>query len=104
MMAWQKFSPGDPVIYRKSKCTARPGSRAVHVTPAPRGEDYVYEVDKFWVVVEMRPDRTLVLRTRRGKLHVVRDNDPHLRRPSLLERIRFGMRFPRTDWSPPSKS
>jgi len=94
-MAQQKFSPGDPVIYRRSKCTTHPGPRAVHVTPAPRGEDYAYEVDKFWVVVEMRSDHTLVLRTRRGKLHVVRDNDPHLRRPNLLERIRFGPRFPR---------
>jgi hypothetical protein len=67
-MAQQKFSPGDPVIYRRSKCTPHPGPRAVHVTPAPRGEDYAYEVDKFWVVVEMRSNRTLVLRTRRGKL------------------------------------
>jgi hypothetical protein len=99
-MAQQKFSPGDPVIYRRSKCTTRPGPRAMHVTPAPRGEDYAYEVDKFWVVIEIRPDRTLVLRTRRGKLHLVRDNDPHLRRPNLLDRIRFGMRFPRLDLTP----
>ncbi len=93
-MARQSYFAGDPVIYRKRKCTPHPGPRARHVTPAPRGEDYAYEVDKFWVVAETLPDHRLVLRTRRGKLHVVNENDPHLRRPSLLERIRFRWRFP----------
>jgi hypothetical protein len=91
----RRFSPGDIVIYRKLKCTTHPGPRATHVTPAPRGEDYVYHVDKFWIVVEEQDDETLVVLTRRGKRHCVRRDDPKLRRPSLWERIRYGYQFPR---------
>jgi hypothetical protein len=91
----RRFSPGDVVIYRKFKCTSRPGSRATHVTPSPRGEDYTYHVDKFWIVLEERDDDTVVVLTRRGKRHHVRSDDPKLRRPSWWERIRYGFRFPR---------
>jgi hypothetical protein len=94
-MTQQQYSPGDLVIFRKSKCTSSPGPRAVHVNPAPRGEAYAYEVDKFWVVVEARLGQTLLVRTRRGKEHVVRADDPQLRRPSFWERLRYAARFPR---------
>jgi hypothetical protein len=92
-MADRVFRRGEPVIYRKSKCTASPGPRARNVQPARRGENYAYCVDKFWLVVEQRDNVVLVL-TRRGKKHIVQRDDPNLRRPSLWERLRFGPRFP----------
>jgi hypothetical protein len=95
MMTLRRLSPGEPVIYRKSKCTTHPGPRAIRITPAPRGEDYAYEVDKFWIVGEEPDEDTVLLVTRRGKVHVVRRDDPNLRRPSLWERWRYAARFPR---------
>lgn len=89
-----KLSRGEAVIYRKAKYSASPGPRACEITPSPRGEDYWYHVDKFWRVLETRDDNTVVLLTRRGKRHVVRRDDPMLRRASLWERLRFSDRFP----------
>jgi hypothetical protein len=87
------LQPGDHVIYRKTKHSERPGPRAINVHPTPKGEEYVYEVDKFWVVVQVR-DNSIVLATRRGKQHVVDRNNPALRRPNWIERWIYKDRFP----------
>lgn len=91
------YHPGDPVIFRMGKCTTHPGPRAKEVSPAPHGEYYRYVVDKFWVVARVLEDHNLVVRTRRGKEHLVRDSDPRLRRPSWWERLMYKDRFPRLD-------
>jgi hypothetical protein len=94
-MVTHHLKPGDPVIYRKRKHTARPGRRAQHVEPEPLGEYYTYEVDKFWVVADVDDGQHLVtVVTRRGKRHHVRLDDPRLRTPNLWERIRYHGRFP----------
>ena len=89
----REFRPGDWVIYRVTKHTAHPGRHAQAIRPAPRGELYVYEVEKQWVVSEVRDDG-LVVATRTGKQRLVSCGDPALRRPTLLERWRLRRRFP----------
>jgi hypothetical protein len=93
----RQFSPGDLVIYRKQKHSTHPGPRAEEVRPSPHGEDYSYHVDKFWVVVEILPDRKIVARTRRGKKHVLEPSDLSLRKANWWERIRWRSRFPTLD-------
>jgi hypothetical protein len=93
-MGKREFQIGDPVIFRVRKFTSHPGPRAQRVTPAPRGEFYEYEVDKFWVVAEVREDGRLRLLTRRGKEHVVDPDDPRLRRARWWERCWWRHKFP----------
>ena len=88
---------GDQVIYTVRKVSTHPGPRAHDIDPAPRGEQYVYLVDKLWVVAEVQADGRVVLITRRGKRHVVAVDDPALRRPTLWERFRYWARFPRAE-------
>ena len=90
----QGFAAGDPVIYRREKHSSRPGPRARNIDPAPLGEYYSYEVDKFWMVKEVQPGGVLVLITRRGKTHLVPPDDPRLRRPHWWERLLYNNRFP----------
>lgn len=89
----REIQAGDWVIYRKTKFSTHPGPRAQDVTPAPNGDEYSYCVDKFWVVIDARQDGTLLLRTRRGKEHVVRPDDPNLRKANWWERWRHRERF-----------
>jgi hypothetical protein len=91
------FKTGDRVVYRRTKVGPCPSRRARRVDPAPRGEDYVYEVDRFWLVADVRDDGTLVLRTRRGKQHLIRPADPNLRPASWWERLLYRDRFPRPE-------
>jgi hypothetical protein len=84
---------GDWMIYRKTKFSTHPGPRAQNVLPAENGDEYAYTVDKFWIVAEVRPDGSLLLKTRRGKEHVVRPNDPSLRKANWWERWRYRSRF-----------
>ena len=86
------LSPGDYVVYRKTKFSRRPGPRAVNVRPATNGDSYNYVVDKFWVVQRV-DDGTVTLRTPRGKTHTVRSDDPLLRRANFWERWRYRDRF-----------
>ncbi|MFN5468747.1 MAG: hypothetical protein ACK5AM_11610, partial [Pirellulaceae bacterium] len=64
------------------------------VTPAAHGESYSYLVDKYWRVIAVEPDGILLVRTRRGKQHRVRLDDPRLRRPTIWERLFRADRFP----------
>ena len=73
------YKPGDIVIYRKHKENPHPeASPMVHdITPDPRGENYGYFVDKFWVVIETTKD-TVKVQTPHGKIHILPRKDPHL--------------------------
>lgn len=93
-MAMRRFKPGDPVIFRKTKISTCPGPRAIAIHPQGRGETYTYQVDKFWVVDQPLDAETLLVRTRRGKVHRIRADDPNLRRASLLEWWLYRDRFP----------
>ena len=88
------FRPGDVVVYRKQKSSVHPGLHARDIQPAPHGDFYSYWVDKFWRVVAVQPDNTLVVRTRKGKQHTIAADDPNLRRAHWWERLLFRHRFP----------
>jgi hypothetical protein len=92
-MLTRTFVPGDWVVFRKTKFSEHPGPRAENVKAAPFGESYSYTVDKYWVVHEVRTDGSLLLRTRRGKEHVVSVDDPRLRRANLFQRLFYRSRF-----------
>jgi hypothetical protein len=89
-----RFRPGDVVVYRKPKNSVRPGPHAREIQPAPNGDSYSYFVDKLWRVISIQSGETLVVRTRKGKLHVVASDDPRLRRPRWWERLLLWHRFP----------
>lgn len=88
------FRVGDPVIYVVTKNSNHPGPRAKRLYPAPAGETYTYQVDKFWTVAELRPDGHVLLITRRGKQHDVATLDPCLRPARWWERWLYRDRFP----------
>ena len=89
-----RFRPGDVVVYRKQKSSVHPGAHARDIQPAEHGDTYSYSVDKFWRVVALQPDHTLVVRTRKGKEHTIRPDDPNLRRAHWWEWLFFWHRFP----------
>jgi len=88
------FQPGDVVVYRKQKSSVHPGPHARDIKPAPHGDSYSYSVDKFWRVISVLHDNTLVVLTRRGKQHTITADDPALRRAHWWERLLFRHRFP----------
>lgn len=87
------WKSGDWAVYRKSKQGANPGRRAAQVVASRKGENYRYVVDKFWVVDEVLPDGRLRLITARGKVHMIQDDDPNLRRPGFLQKFLWRDRF-----------
>ena len=93
-MVKKQFHVGDKVVLTLDKFGVNPGPRAKNIAPAPHGELYSYQVDKYWVVTEVRPDGMLQVKTRRGKTHLVAVDDPRLRKASWLERWFFTKRFP----------
>ena len=93
-MSVPHFRRGDRVVYRMPKCSPRPGPRAQQVEPTPRGELYVYEVEKFWLVLGEGPGGTVELLTRMGKRHRVAAADPRLRRARWWELWLYRGRFP----------
>jgi hypothetical protein len=88
------FRPGDCVIYRRQKLSAHPGPHARDIHPAPHGDTYTYCVPKFYRVVAVGPDRSIVVRTRRGRRRTLGAADPALRRAHWWERLLFASRFP----------
>jgi len=94
LMGRKLFHVGDKVVLTLDKFGVNPGPRAKNIAPSPHGELYSYQVDKYWVVTEVRSDGNLLVKTRRGKTHLVAVDDPRLRKASWLERWFFTKRFP----------
>jgi hypothetical protein len=90
----RQLEPGDFLIYRKSKASPHPGPRARNVQASENGDDYYYEVDKFWTVSDVLDDGRLVAVTRTGKRVYLTPADERLRKAGWLERMRYRQRFP----------
>jgi hypothetical protein len=88
------IAPGDPLIYRKPKVSSRPGPRARNIQPSENGDDYYYEVEKFWTVANVLDDGRLLAVTRTGKGVYLSPEDERLRKARLIERLRYRRRFP----------
>jgi hypothetical protein len=99
-----RFKAGDYVVYRKQKFSVHPGARAKDIRPAPFGDYYSYEVDKFWIVVAVEPSNEITVCTKRGKRLTLRADDPALRRAYWLERLLFRHRFPALQATEPPPS
>ena len=88
------IEPGNFIIYRKSKVSRRPGPRARNVQASEKGDDYYYEVDKYWAVEDVLDDGRVVAVTRTGKHVELTPEDENLRKAGLLERLLLRSRFP----------
>lgn len=92
------FSPklrvGAPVVYQLTETSTCPSHDAYDVHPAEHGDYYYYLTNKYWRVEEVRPDGWIVARSALMEHHYLRRDDPNLRKASLLERLRYGGRFP----------
>ena len=89
-----EFYPGEKVVYRMQKYTSHPGPRATDVEPEPQGENYIYHVDKYWVVSDVTPDGAVIVLTRTGKQRRLESNDQKLRPARWWERLLLKNRFP----------
>jgi len=87
------FKKGDLIIYRKPKRSEHPGPRAKNIRPASSGEDYHYEVDKYWRVMDVE-NNELVIKTRGGKVHHLPVSDPHIHKASILTTWLMRNKFP----------
>jgi len=88
------FQVEDRIVYHKTKNSLHPGQNARLIAPATNGDGYSYCVDKYWVVVSVFPDGTLLAKTRRGKHHRLKPDDPSLRHATILEAFLNRSRFP----------
>ncbi|HEX5103079.1 MAG TPA: hypothetical protein VFV87_04670 [Pirellulaceae bacterium] len=91
------YRPGDRVVYTATKHSSHPGPRAEAVEPERHGEGYSYHVKKYWLVLDVRADGTLVVVTRRGKQRVIPTSDGHLRPARWWETFFLRSRFPQRE-------
>jgi len=91
------FKVGEHIIYHMQKVSTRPSLRATDVQPCEHGEHYWYFVDKYWTISAVRADGSLDATTRRGKVHQLAADDPHIRRVNLLDAWLHRERFPKLD-------
>ena len=89
------LQPGAPIVYRMIERSTRPAPQGCDIRPAKRGELYHYLITKYWRVEKVLRDGSVVAITPLMEHHVLRSDDPNLRKANLLERLRYGGRFPR---------
>jgi hypothetical protein len=88
------YEVGDWVVFRKQKRGVAPSPRAKNLRPAQHGDEYGYEIEKYWCVCGKLPGGRIEVVTRRGKRHVVDSSDPRLRLANWLERWFLAAKFP----------
>lgn len=91
------YQPGDRVVYTATKHSSHPGPRAEAVAPERHGEGYSYNVKKYWRVLDVRADGTLVVVTRRGKQRSIPTSDSQLRPARWWENFFLASRFPQPE-------
>lgn len=91
------YRPGDRVVYTATKHSTHPGPRAEALEPEPNGEGYWYHVKKYWRVIDVQRDGTLIVVTRRGKQRNIPSADVHLRPARWWETVFLAGRFPQTE-------
>ncbi len=96
-MRLRSIRRGDCVVFRKWKQSTSPGTRAQQIHPAAMGDNYLYSVEKIWRVIDVLGNGNLLLRTHRGKTHVIDADDPNLRPLTLIDRIRHRSRITRLE-------
>lgn len=89
-----KLHPGVPIVYRMVETSTHPGPGAEDIHPAERGDLYYYLITKYWRVEEVQQDGWIVAITPLMEHIYLRRDDPNLRKANLLERLRYGARFP----------
>lgn len=97
---WHRpYRRGDWVVFRKVKRSTAPGPRARHIAPTPHGEEYVYEVKKYYIVEDVQ-DGCVIVRTRKGRVYRIDEKDPRLRHAHWWERWWLRSRFPHPGLAP----
>ncbi len=92
----RRLQPGVPIVYQMAETSSRPpGPDAKDIRPAERGDLYYFLTRKYWRVEQVLDDGRIVAVTPLMEHHLLRRDDPNLRRASLLEQLRHGARFPR---------
>jgi hypothetical protein len=91
---FRRLRAGAPIVYRVSETSTCPSADARDVYPAEHGDSYYYTTNKYWRVEEVRQDGSIVARTTSMEQRHLRPDDPNLRKASLIERLRYGTRFP----------
>lgn len=87
------YNVGDFVVFKKSKRGVNPGPRARGVMPSDHGDDYSYVVDKFWRVIDVLEDSSVLCATPGGKQHLIPANSLNLRPARWWERWLYSDRF-----------
>jgi hypothetical protein len=90
----RNLRPGVPIVYRVVETSTRPVPEARDIHPAERGDLYYYLITKYWRVEEVLQDGWIVAITPLMEHIRLRRDDPNLRKANLIERLRYGARFP----------
>jgi hypothetical protein len=90
----RRFRPGVPIVYRVQETSTCPSPDALDVYPSEHGESYDYLANKYWRVEKVLEDGSIVALTPFMEHEYLKRNDPNLRKASLIERLRYGARFP----------
>jgi hypothetical protein len=90
----EKASPGVPIVYRMIESSTRPVARPRDLQPAEEGDLYCYLSTKYWRVEKVLQDGWVIAITPLMEHIYLRRDDPGLRKANLLERLRYGARFP----------
>lgn len=91
----QHFHRGEWVVHARHEWGFSPPKGATGVRPAAKGDTTCWTVEELGVVIEARPDGLLLVRTCAGEQRFLSCNDPRLRRPSVLQRLRGLLRLHR---------
>ena len=90
----RRLHPGVPIVYRMIESSTRLVARSQDLQPAEEGDLYCYLSTKYWRVEKVLQDGWVIAITPLMEHIYLRRDDPGLRKANLLERLRYGARFP----------
>lgn len=88
------YREDEKVVYLYDRSSSHPDPTGKNVFASKKGEQYQYQVEKYWVVTRILDDDVVEAISRSGTVHEIDCHDPRLRKATWWERIFKSNAFP----------
>lgn len=88
------YSEDEKVVYLYDHSSSHPDPAGKNVFASKKGEQYQFQVEKYWVITRILDDDRVEATSRSGTVHEIDRHDPRLRKATWWERIFKSKAFP----------
>ncbi|MEM7473833.1 MAG: hypothetical protein AAF483_02515 [Planctomycetota bacterium] len=90
----KQFQVDEKVVYLHDRYSNQPPPKSKNVFATKKGEQYLFQVEKYWIISRILASNQIEARNRNGSTYVIDCDDPRLRKATWWELLFKSNAFP----------